>query len=961
MAKTKKKKAPGRILRGIGVTLLSLLMVITLTVDYLLFGMLAIPLDKLFITLDADETEVTRVTVNGLTVAESIEAEGAVLLENDGALPLASGTKVNLLGYASNSIVYGGSGSGGSNYTANRKDFVTALTEEGFEVNTAVTELYVSTATSEANSMRAEYTINELPATKELADKMGEEFLYTGTCSFESMKGFSDTAIIVIGRKGSEGGDLPVSMAEQTSYAPDQEKHYLELSDAESSLINEAKASFKNVIIIVNAANAMELGFLKDASAGNPNAVGDIDAALWIGDPGDVGTTAVAKILAGRVNPSGRTADIYPYAVESVPSYYNFSTYEYTNSCDAFANFNSHPAYLIEYQEGIYVGYRYFETRGVTDGEDWYQANVQYPFGYGKSYTDFTWEVVSAPASKRITETDTLTYTVKVTNTGMVAGKDVVELYYSAPYYSKMEGGSGIQKSAVTLGTFAKTRLLQPGESDIVTLVLPVENMVSYDDGRVYSTTGSYVLETGEYTIALHKDSHTPVDGLSYTYSIPKNIAFADSSSANGAENVSYVGKRTSDEVVAVNQFDSAAGDVSYLTRDTWEITEGTDRIASAEQLVAFQNALVVDGSFVDGSDAKPTFGAKNGLSLKDVRGKDYDDPVWEQLLDQLTLDDISKMLGANGWGAPAIKSVGKPQTYDMDGPSVLSYALNMFFGDTLYKAVSYPCPVVIASTWSNETAASFGDAISQEGNVWDISGWYAPGANTHRNPFSGRNFEYYSEDPILSGQIAASVVGAAQNNGMYCYVKHFALNERETHRYEGLCTWASEQTMREIYLAPFESSVKDGNATGIMSSYNNLGTTWAGASQELLTNVLRNEWGFQGTVVTDNIQEHGFMSIDTAVAAGGTTLLYGFGQKNCDTLLKTASGQKLLREAAHQYLYTVANSYALENTAHGGLWRTPAAMVSAAIYVITIGGITLIVMRGKKKKRQWEAENEGE
>lgn len=956
----KRKKAPGRILRGIGITLLSIILVITLGVDYLLFGLFAIPLDKLFTEIDTNESDVAAVTANGLAVAERIEAEGAVLLENDGALPLASGTKINLLGYASNSIVYGGSGSGGSNYTANRKDFVTALTEAGFVVNAAITDLYVSTATAEANSMRAEYTIKELPATKELADQMGEEFRYTGSCSFESMADFSDTAVIVIGRKGSEGGDLPVSMAEQTSYAPDQEKHYLELSEAEISLISQAKAHFKRVIILINAANAMELGFLEGASSGDPHAVGDVDAALWIGNPGDVGTKAVAKILAGSIDPSGRTVDIYPYAVESVPSYYNFATYEYTNSRDAFAGFNSHPAYLIEYQEGIYVGYRYYETRGLTDGEDWYQANVQYPFGYGRSYTTFAWEVISAPGSGGITEKDTLTYTVKVTNTGTAAGKDVVELYYSAPYYSASRGGSGIQKSAVTLGAFAKTKTLQPGESDTVTLSLPVENMASYDDGRVYSSTGSYVLEAGEYTISLRRDSHTTVDGLSYSYSMAQNVAFADVSSANGAANTNYVGSRSGDRTVAVNRLDDAAGGLSYLTRDTWEIVQGGDRTATAAQLEAFQNALAVDESLIGNSDAAVVFGAKNGLTLKDVRGKSYDDPIWDLLLDQLTLDDISRMLGANGWGAPAIKSVGKPQTYDMDGPSVLSYALNMFFGDTLYKTVSYPCPVVVASTWDAETAAAFGDAISKEGDVWDISGWYAPGANTHRNPFSGRNFEYYSEDPYLSGVIAAQVVGAAQDNGMYCYVKHFALNERETHRYEGLCTWASEQAIREIYLVPFERAVKDGGATGIMSAYNNLGTTWAGASKPLLTDILRGEWGFRGTVVTDNLQEHGFMSIDTAVAAGGTTLLYGFGQKNCDTLLQTAAGQKILREAAHQYLYTVANSYALENTAHGGLWRLPAAAVSAALYVLTIGGIALLVIRGKKKKKQWEMENKG-
>lgn len=973
MAKKKRKGLLGRIMRGIGITLLSLVLVITLIADIALFGMFGIALDKVFLTVNADEADVARVTANGLEVARRMEEEGAVLLENDGALPLNASPekplKINLLGISACAPVYGGAGSGGSNYTANRVDFAAALTQAGFQVNSAVIDAYAGAAQESANSMRADYTNDEPAATAELASAMGQEFLYSGECSFEAMREYSDTAVVVIARRGGEGSDLPLTMEEYTSYGPDQGRHYLELNSAEESLLEQAKQNFERVIVLINAGNAMELGFLRGASQADPDAVGDIDAALWVGDPGDVGTIGVANLLAGTINPSGRTADIYPYAVETIPSYYNFDTFEYTNSSGCFEKFNSHPAYLLEYQEGIYVGYRYYETRKTYDytTREGSQVNgapyedvVQYPFGYGLSYTSFDWDVAPA-AQGTISEGETLRFDVTVTNTGSVAGKDVVELYYSAPYYSSVQGGSGIQKADVVLGAFAKTGLIQPGASETVTLELPVEQMASYDDLRYYSKAGSYVLEAGEYIISLRTDSHTVKGNAAYTYTVGQNVVFADEANASDAVNCRYVGKRSCDLITAQNLFDDVAGDVAYLSRDSWQIVGGSDREATAEQLDAFRTALELDGDYIDPADTAPAFGAKNGLSLSDLKGKTYDDPQWDALLDQLTIQDINKMLGANGWGSPAVSSVGKPQTYDMDGPSVLSYALNMFFGEAAYKTVAYPCEVIVASTWSEEMAELFGDAISQEGQVWNIAGWYAPGANTHRNPFSGRNYEYYSEDGLLGGRISAAVVKAAQENGMYCYVKHFALNERETQRYFGLCTYASEQAMREIYLVPFQLSVQEGNATGIMSSYNNLGSTWAGASRALLTDVLRNEWGFQGTVVTDNLQEQGFMSIEKAVAAGGTTLLYGFGQKNCDTLSQTASGQRLMREAAHQYLYTVANSYATEGITGMPVWRVPAMGISGALYAVTIGGIVGLIILGKKKKAKFAAENSGD
>lgn len=524
----------------------------------------------------------------------------------------------------------------------------------------------------------------------------------------------------------------------------------------------------------------------------------------------------------------------------------------------------------------------------------------------------------------------------------------MVELYYTAPYYSAAEGGSGIQKAGAVLGGFAKTSLLEPGQSETVTIELPVEQMASYDDLRYYSANGSYVLEAGEYTVSLRTDSHTVKGGASYTYTLADNVVYADQGSA---ANSRYVGKRSTDLVLAENHFDDVAGDVTYLSRDNWEVVGGSSKEATPEQLEAFKNALVVGDSFVNAGDTAPTFGAKNDITLKDMKGLAYDDAKWSDFLDQLTLDDMRNMLGANGWGCAAAPSIGKSQTYDMDGPAALSYVFDAFMGTCTYETVSYPCQALLAASWNVELAEAFGDAISREGEAWDISGWYAPGLNTHRTPFLGRNFEYYSEDGFLAGSMAVRVVAKAEENGMYCYMKHFALNERETQRHMGLCTWANEQAMRELYFVPFELAVKNGGSTAVMSAYNNLGTTWAGASHALLTDVLRNEWGFVGTVLTDNNEEHGFMDIEQAVLAGGTSLLYGWGVKTFDNLSATASGQLKMREATHQYLYTIANSYATDVIAPTPLWRMPAVLGSVVLYGLAVAGIVVIIRRRKANK----------
>ena len=478
----------------------------------------------------------------------------------------------------------------------------------------------------------------------------------------------------------------------------------LRLAQNQVDLLQAVAAVNPKIVVVLYSGSVVETPWLDNCQA-----------LLYAALGGQAGAGAVADALTGKVNPCGKLAETWPLAYADVPSAADFATRRKT----------------VEYREGLYIGYRYFTTA---------EKAVRFSFGYGLSYTSFDWELENTSPTT-VTAQDTLEWNVKVTNTGNVAGKDVVELYYSAPYYSAAEGGSGLQKAGEVLGGFAKTKELQPGETETVTISMPVEQMASYDAQKYYTSTGSYVLEAGEYQISLRTDSHTVKDNLTMTCKVAENEVFQDSAFGSGVENCKYVGKRSSDEVVATNQFDDAAGDVAYLNRDTWQIVPGTSKEATAEQLEAFNNALLVDDSYVDADDTAPTFGAKNGLTLKDMEGLAYDDAQWDKLLDQLTLDDMYKLLGADGWGSAAVDNIGKGQTYEMDGPAALSYVFDAFMGTCTYKTVTYPAEVLLAATWNVDLASEFGDAISQEGKAWNISGWYAPGANTHRNAFAGRNF----------------------------------------------------------------------------------------------------------------------------------------------------------------------------------------------------------------------------
>ena len=827
------------------------------------------------------------------TMAQELVQEGAVLLKNESnALPLAEGTAVNLFGYGSVDPIYGGSGSGASDTSANI-DLVTGLTNAGFTVNQELVDFYKKSGVSRAAQKGFEgsnFTPAEVPA-----DKYSDTLL-------QNAKAFSDVAIVTFSRVGGEGGDLPQDMYAAGYSKTDDGRHYLELTQDEQDLLALIKAQgFGKVIVLINSSNAMELSFLEDSG---------IDAALWIGSLGSTGFNAVGEILSGKVNPSGRLSDTYAYDLTTAPAYWNAGDFTY-------ANLNHH---YVEYAEGIYVGYRFYETRyvdnttGVCD-EAAYAKAVQYPFGYGLSYTTFEQSITDYKTTDSAIE-----MTVEVKNTGAVAGKDVVQVYYTAPYTI-----GGIEKSHVVLAGFAKTSLLQPGASEKVTSTFAPEDMASYDE----TGAKAYVLEAGTYQIKLMNNAHEVIDQREYE--VPATITYSGDNA------------RSTDLVAATNEFeDVAQGQIKqYVSRADWEGTLPTARTdgktASAETVAAKENAPVYENNDSD----QPITIADHGLTLEDMAGLDYNDPKWNDLLEQLSVDDMTNMISNGGWSTPEVASVGKPATNDLDGPAGINSLVSSL------KGVSFPSEVIVGSSWNTDLAQRFGTAFGAEAAANHVVGLYAPGMNIHRTPFSGRNFEYYSEDGLLSGKMGAAMVQGLSSQGVYSYIKHFALNDQESNRLS-ISVWANEQSMREVYLKPFELSVKEGNTTAVMSSYSRLGNTWAGASKALLTDVLRNEWGFKGMVVTDSAMGNtSWMDINLALRAGGDMMLCLMGVK-LDSSSNTA--QQAMRRACHNILYTQANSIAVaaavDNTPY---WLILLAIVDSILLIAIVLLILKRIPAGKK------------
>lgn len=836
----------------------------------------------------ADPETVVNETQVAREVTEQIEEEGLVLLRNENkALPMKE-TKANVFGFASDAIIYGGSGSGAADESKN-VNLSTALENVGIEVNEELAEFY-KTKNDEAKAKNgvtialSDYSVKE-PSVEDYENGL-----------LENAKEFSDTAIVVFGRAGGEGADMPMDMG---AYEGGTEgRHYMELTENEEAMFDMVKENFEKVIVLINSSSPMELGFLENEK---------VDAAMWIGGPGSVGLQGVANALCGEVNPSGRLVDTYAYDATSSPAYMNIGDFTYTGTEHENGGMlgGVAPYKFMNYQEGIYVGYRYYET-AAQDGYINYDETVQYPFGYGLSYTTFEQKMGALS-----TEGDAVSVDVTVTNTGNVPGKEVVQLYYTPPYTK-----GGIEKSHVVLAAFDKTEELKPGESQTLTLSFQKEDMASYD----YKEAKAYVLEKGDYAIKLMKNSHDVIDQR--TYKVNETVV-----------------NRESDLVEATNQFDDVAGDIAYVSRADWAGTmpkeKAKDQVPSEEVLKALQNTEVETDP-----DAEDIVFKKHGLTLKDVKGLDYDDPKWEQLLEQLSVQDMEQLIGMSGWQSVRIGSVGKPEVLDVDGPAGLNGLINGTKGN------QYTSAVVVGSTWNTKLPEEFGKALGDEAYANKVSGIYGPAMNIHRTPFSGRNFEYYSEDGLLSGKMGAAMVRGCNEKNVYTYIKHFALNDQETNAIGG-ANWCNEQAMRELYLKPFELSVKEGKSKAIMTTWSRVGATWAGASKPLLQNVLRDEWGFEGFVITDNAMMGDFQNADQGIAAGNDMMLSST-QKEI-TIDETAEGRQMMRKACHNILYVVANSNALEHARPG----VPGWIYAyVAFDAVMLGLIALGFMGCTKKKK---------
>ncbi|MGO4928870.1 glycoside hydrolase family 3 C-terminal domain-containing protein [Fundicoccus sp. Sow4_F4] len=863
------------------VVLMSLTLVL-LSAASIAVNMFSNVIDLYLATNQVDETTLTEAQNNSKALTETIQEEGIVLLENkDNSLPLSNNKQLNVFGIGSVSTVYGGSGSGASD-ESNNITIQQGLENAGFSLNPELIELYDGNKPKKDQQNNFNLTGGDYNIYEPNMDLFTDELL-------ENAVEYSDVALVIFSRNGGEGGDLPMDMEELQNGTPG--KSYLELQDIEEELLERVKGSgFENVIVVINSSNAMELGFLKDDA---------ITASLWIGGPGSTGNNALGKILSGEVNPSGKLVDTYAYDVTTAPAYYNAGDFAYLNSRDE----NNRYEKFLNYNEGIYMGYRFYETRFVDNvtgevDEEAYKELVQYPFGYGLSYTTFEQEIIDSKV-----EDGQITLTLKVTNTGDVAGKEVVQVYFTAPY---TEGS--IEKSHVVLADFAKTSLLEANASEELELSFTVDDMASFD----HLNEKSYVLEKGTYEIKLMNNAHDVIDSFEYVQE--ENVVFNDT-------------PRSSDNIVAETQFEHAEADLNYVSRSNWEETLPTERTshqeASEELLAAIKEIPVED----DDSDVDITF-ADHGLVLSDLTGLDYDDPKWDQLLEQVSIEDMVNLIGYGGYATQAVDSVEKPPTTDVDGPAGINALLTGVTG------VQFNSGTVIGSTWNMDLANQMGKAFALEALANNVVGLYAPAVNLHRTPFSGRNFEYYSEDPLLSGKMAANVTAAAIEDGVYMYVKHFAVNDQEINRL-GVTTWSNEQAIRELYLKAFEIPVKEGNTTAIMSSFNRLGPVWAGADNALLNTVLRDEWGFEGMVITDYNYQW-FMDADQAIRNGGDLMLTPVGRAPSELSTGTNTGRQALRQATKNILYTVANSAAVESFNQAFPWWLLAYVVVMVLVLLT-------------------------
>ena len=866
-------------------------------------------------------------------LAKEVQSEAITMLKNDDSnLPL-SNKKVNVFGWGSTNPVYGGTGSGSMSDQYDTVSLLDGMKEAGLETNADLSKLYTDYRADRpvVAMWSQDWTLPEVPA-----DQYSDSLI-------SDAKSFSDEAVVVITRVGGEGADLPTNMKAETITYKNNSKdyddfqdgeHFLQLSKTERDMIDLVTKNFDKVTLVYNGANAFQFDFLSNYP--------QIKSVLWCPPAGQTGFSALGDVLAGETNPSGKTSDTFVKDLTKTPVFNNTDgaaaassssvgadgAFVYDNVGDLAAKYTGFTGQettvlpsFVNYVEGIYVGYKFYET-AADEGLINYDDTVIYPFGYGLSYTSFEQKMgdVSHKDGK-------VTFDVTVTNTGDTAGKDVVEVYYNPPY-----ADGGIEKASKNLVAFEKTGKLEPGASETVKIEFDDDDMASYDN----KGAKAWVLEKGDYAISIQSDSHHVIDS--------EKINVADTITYDSESNT-----HNDDQTVATNQFDYAAGDVTYLSRANHfanyaEATAAPTNFSMSDEVkAAFTNNGNYDPTkYDDDSDEMPTTGAKNGLRLADMHGKDYDDADWEKLLDQLTFDDMDNLIANGGYGTPAVSSVGKIQLTDADGPASLN---NNFTG---VGSIGFPASTAFACTWNKDLAKQFGEMIGDMAHDMHVAGWYAPAMNIHRGAFSGRTFEYFSEDSLLSGVMASNEIAGAKEKGVYSFMKHFALNDQETNRTNMVCTWADEQAIREIYLKPFEMSVKEGGAQAVMSSFNYIGYTYAGASNNLLNTVLRDEWGFKGFVLTDYFGGYGYQNGDQEIRNGNDSMLATTKITNHITD-KSATSVKAMRTAAHNILYTTANGWQYENgepEVDTPVWRI-------AMYVVLAVGLEVLTIMKYLKRRK--------
>lgn len=964
--KTAKKKSPFRRVK-IWAVVTALLLVVMIAANYLALNMFNGFLDtalggqrpiyeentaSMYPASEAESKEEALRNAQEFNV--EIAREGFVLLKNDAqALPLKKGAKISVFGKNSVNLSYGGSGSGGFD-TSGSKNLYDSLEAAGFRTNDTLRAFYqdngASGAARAANSSDLDSGSNQRIAVAETPQAK-----YTDKVK-KSYSEYSDAAIVVITRIGGEGFDLPRYQG-STDGTVSPDSHYLELDKNERDLLAAVcDAGFGHVIVLFNIPSSFEATFLTDPAYA---AFADrIDAALWVGFTGSTGIMALGDILTGEVNPSGRLVDTWAADFSKDPTFINFGTGAPPDDSDKY---DGGLYYFVDYEEGVYVGYRYYETRGYTDGEAWYQQNVVYPFGYGLSYTTFDWQV-QQPKATELTQDGVIRIDVTVKNTGSVAGKDVVQLYASAPYTA-----GGIEKAHKVLVAYAKTDLLQPGKSQTLTLAFDPYSAASYDyrDANANGFTG-YELEAGDYTLYVSRNAHDAVDTV--VCHLAADICYdADPVTGNAVEN-RYTGVE--------DTLDSDWQLSTMLSRADWESTWPTaptaaERAGTSRLYEELEN-LETNNPNDYSEEEYPWFGEETELTIRSLLPEeaqsgfraivDYDDERWEELLDAMWEDEMLDLINYGAYRTVAVESIGLPATLHGDGPAGFTSFLNRLQVTGTCQYVSEP---VMAATWNIALMEELGRKMGEEGIMGDTgtgmpySSIYAPGVNIHRSPFGGRCSEYFSEDPLLAGKMAAAEIRGCQEKGVVCMVKHFAANEQETHRsINGDCSWMTEQSLREIYLKSFEIAVKEGESRGLMSSFNRIGTRWTGGDYRLLTDILRDEWGFRGTVICDFNTIPQYMNPRMMFYAGGDLDLATLSSSMWEDCDPSETGDAIiLRRAAKNILYAFANSNAMNAEVVGykvPLWHLALYALDGVVgAALIIWGVAAIVSACRKRKQQ--------